>query len=231
MATASSPVFARTLSSEPARGEVPRKPTEAMNMSLQVNGREHRVALDPRTTLLDALREHLGLTGSKKGCDHGQCGACTVLIEGRRALACLTLAAAAQGRNITTIEGLADAGGALHPMQHAFIIKACEGIRARLFHAAATSSDSPLAGHDSSALSLRGGRIVAPDGTSQAIDDALSRLGSSVIEEYAEFLPPGAKGYAMKDLYAGKPTLVGGAAGAKAMYAMGRNSSKCVSTH
>jgi xanthine dehydrogenase YagT iron-sulfur-binding subunit len=71
--------------------------------------------------LLDALREHLGLTGAKKGCDHGQCGACTVLIDGKRVLGCLTLALSAQGRAVTTIEGLAAADGSLHPMQQAFI--------------------------------------------------------------------------------------------------------------
>jgi xanthine dehydrogenase YagT iron-sulfur-binding subunit len=91
-----------------------------MDITLSVNGRDRRLALDPRTTLLDALREHLDLTGSKKGCDHGQCGACTVHIDGRRVLACLTLAAAAQGRHVTTIEGLAP-DGVLHPMQAAFI--------------------------------------------------------------------------------------------------------------
>jgi xanthine dehydrogenase YagT iron-sulfur-binding subunit len=89
-------------------------------MLLRVNGRDHRQALDPRTTLLDALREHLGLTGTKKGCDHGQCGACTVLIDGTRVLSCLTLAAAVRGK-VTTIEGLAQADGTLHPMQQAFI--------------------------------------------------------------------------------------------------------------
>jgi xanthine dehydrogenase YagT iron-sulfur-binding subunit len=91
-----------------------------VNMTLTVNGRDHRLSLDSRTTLLDALREHLDLTGSKKGCDHGQCGACTVHIDGRRVLACLTLAAAVQGRQVATIEGLAH-DGALHPMQAAFI--------------------------------------------------------------------------------------------------------------
>jgi xanthine dehydrogenase YagT iron-sulfur-binding subunit len=76
--------------------------------------------LDPRVTLLDALREDLGLTGTKKGCDHGQCGACTILVDGRRVNSCLTLAIAAQGKSITTIEGLAS-GDSLHPMQTAFI--------------------------------------------------------------------------------------------------------------
>ena len=93
----------------------------AVPMTLEVNGQQRRVTLDVRTSLLDALREHLQLTGSKKGCDQGQCGACTVHIDGRRVLSCLTLAVAAQGRKITTIEGLAPAGGGLHPMQTAFI--------------------------------------------------------------------------------------------------------------
>src|SRR6185312_7353337 len=74
-----------------------------------------------RTSLLDALREHLALTGTKKGCDHGQCGACTVLMDGKRVLSCLTLAAVAQGHEVTTIEGLAQTDGTLHPMQQAFI--------------------------------------------------------------------------------------------------------------
>ncbi len=90
-------------------------------IELKVNGRSHRLAIDPRVTLLDALREHVGLTGSKKGCDHGQCGACTVHLDGERVLGCLTLAVQASGHEITTIEGLQGAGGALHPMQQAFI--------------------------------------------------------------------------------------------------------------
>lgn len=90
-------------------------------MQLTVNGREHTLSLDPRTTLLDALRDHLGLTGTKKGCDHGQCGACTVMLDGKRVLSCLTFAATTQGKDVTTIEGLAAADGALHPMQQAFI--------------------------------------------------------------------------------------------------------------
>jgi xanthine dehydrogenase YagT iron-sulfur-binding subunit len=91
-----------------------------IDIELRVNGRVVRLSVDTRLTLLDALREHLGLTGTKKGCDHGQCGACTVHIHGRRVLSCLTLAAAAQGATITSIEGLAE-GDRLHPMQQAFI--------------------------------------------------------------------------------------------------------------
>jgi xanthine dehydrogenase YagT iron-sulfur-binding subunit len=89
-------------------------------VTLRVNGQEVALRLDPRTTLLDALREHAGLTGTKKGCDHGACGACTVLADGRRVLSCLTLAVAVQGRAITTIEGLSQ-GDVLHPVQQAFI--------------------------------------------------------------------------------------------------------------
>jgi xanthine dehydrogenase YagT iron-sulfur-binding subunit len=91
-----------------------------LNVVLRVNGSEHRLSLDPRTTLLDALREHLHLTGSKKGCGLGQCGACTVLMNGKRVKSCLSLAALAEGREITTIEGLAQ-GEQLHPLQAAFI--------------------------------------------------------------------------------------------------------------
>jgi len=95
-------------------------PLPSVTMELQINGRSHSLTLDPRTTLLDALREHLALTGSKKGCDHGQCGACTVLIEGRRINSCLTLAVMHDGQSVTTIEGLAE-GDNLHPLQTAFV--------------------------------------------------------------------------------------------------------------
>ena len=97
-------------------------PTSANSVSvtLTVNGKRHVLALDLRSTLLDVLREHLDLTGTKKGCDQGQCGACTVLIDGRRVVSCLTLAVTKDGASVTTIEGLAKNGG-LHPLQQAFI--------------------------------------------------------------------------------------------------------------
>jgi xanthine dehydrogenase YagT iron-sulfur-binding subunit len=91
-----------------------------VNILLRVDGDEHRLTADTRTTLLDALRERLGNTSPKKGCDHGQCGACTVLLDGRRVLSCLVLAVANEGAEIVTAEGLAG-GGELHPMQRAFI--------------------------------------------------------------------------------------------------------------
>jgi xanthine dehydrogenase YagT iron-sulfur-binding subunit len=90
-------------------------------VQLRVNGQLRRLKLDVRVTVLDALRDHLHLTGSKKGCDQGQCGACTVHIDGERVLSCLTLAVAAQGKHVETIEGLAGPDGKLHPMQQAFI--------------------------------------------------------------------------------------------------------------
>ena len=94
---------------------------DKIRIVLTVNGVERQLEVAPWTTLLDALRDRLDLTGTKKGCDHGQCGACTVLVDDRRVLACLTLAASVEGKDVTTIEGLAKPGGTLHPMQQAFI--------------------------------------------------------------------------------------------------------------
>ena len=111
---------AGTLAGASGADAQPKRADATLPVTLEVNGRVHRLQLDPRTSLLDALRSHLGLTGSKKGCDHGQCGACTVLVSGRRVLGCLTLAAAVRGP-VTTIEGLAAPDGRLHPMQQAFI--------------------------------------------------------------------------------------------------------------
>ncbi|MFD9814167.1 2Fe-2S iron-sulfur cluster-binding protein [Streptomyces sp. NPDC059080] len=104
--------------STPSESSAP-SPTYS-DVSLRVNGETYALPVDHRTTLLDALRERLDLTGTKKGCDHGQCGACTVLVDGRRSLACLQFAVAAQGREVTTIEGVAD-GDRLHPVQQAFL--------------------------------------------------------------------------------------------------------------
>src|SRR6476619_4321201 len=94
--------------------------SQKISVTLYVNGVERNLSIRPWTTLLDALREYLDLTGTKKGCDQGQCGACTVLVDGQRVLSCLTLAATVQGRQVTTIEGLAE-GEELHPMQQSFI--------------------------------------------------------------------------------------------------------------
>jgi xanthine dehydrogenase YagT iron-sulfur-binding subunit len=112
-AIAVEPLMAKTSAEPAASGIVP--------IHFVVNGKPQTLLLDPRVTVLDALREHLHMTGSKKGCDQGQCGACTVHLDGKRVLGCLTLAAAIQGRHIRTIEGLAAADGTLHPMQQAFI--------------------------------------------------------------------------------------------------------------
>ena len=111
------PVSSRALGVKSAA--VPEHPVLAA-VTLRVNGTEHALTIDTRTSLLDLLREHLDLTGAKKGCDHGQCGACTILIDGRRANGCLALAVAHDGAEIVTVEGLAD-GEELHPLQQAFI--------------------------------------------------------------------------------------------------------------
>jgi len=104
----------------PAAAQADNPVPAPLDVVLRVNGTEHRLTLDPRTTLLDALREHLGLAGSKKGCGLGQCGACTVLMDGKRVKSCLSLAALVEGHEIKTIEGLSPSGQ-LHPLQAAFI--------------------------------------------------------------------------------------------------------------
>ena len=119
---AATPLVARALGPQPASAQSPVKnANDRIGVSMEVNGQTRKLQVDPRTTLLDALRENIQLTGTKKGCDHGQCGACTVHVDGIRILSCLTLAASIEGRKVTTIEGLVSADGALHPMQQAFV--------------------------------------------------------------------------------------------------------------
>jgi xanthine dehydrogenase YagT iron-sulfur-binding subunit len=109
------------LKARPSAQSVPPTVPASAELLLQVNDNPHRLTLDTRTTLLDALRERIGLTGTKKGCDHGQCGACTVHVDGKAVLSCLTLAVMASGKPIKTIEGLAKSPDTLHPVQQAFI--------------------------------------------------------------------------------------------------------------
>ena len=117
-ATASVPVLAGQPAASAPAADV--SPSTSLPVTISVNGKMQRLVLDTRTTLLDALREHLHLTGTKKGCDHGQCGACTVIVDGRRINSCLTLAVMHEGAKVTTIEGLGQPGN-LHPMQTAFV--------------------------------------------------------------------------------------------------------------
>lgn len=116
------PLWARALTARTGTSQSrPPEGVETAIVSCSVNGEHHHLMMDTRTTLLDLLREQLALTGTHKGCDHGQCGACTVLVNGQRVLSCLSLAAMHEGDSITTIEGLAAADGTLHPVQAAFI--------------------------------------------------------------------------------------------------------------
>jgi len=115
----------KTVKSAPVKKTTPMLKSsisETMKVTLQVNGTQHSLQIEPRVTLLDALREYIGLIGTKKGCDHGQCGACTVLVDGQRINSCLTFAVMHTGAAITTIEGLAQ-GDNLHPMQAAFVAR------------------------------------------------------------------------------------------------------------
>jgi xanthine dehydrogenase YagT iron-sulfur-binding subunit len=139
----------------------PSPPQTGLPVTLRINGTEHRLQLDPRTTLLDCLRENIGLTGTKKGCDHGQCGACTVHINGRRVNSCLSFAAMHEGDEITTIEGLGQPGN-LHPMQAAFV--ACDGYQCgyctsgQIMSAAALMKE-PCGPHDADVKELMSGNI------------------------------------------------------------------------
>ena len=154
------------------------------DVTLTINGAEHRLTVDTRTTLLDLLREHLDLTGAKKGCDHGQCGSCTILIDGRRANSCLALAVAHDGAELTTIEGLGS-DAELHPLQAAFIERDA-------FQCGYCTSGQIMAGtacinegHAGSAQEIRDWmsgnlcRCGAYDNIVAAIQDAARTVGSS----------------------------------------------------
>jgi xanthine dehydrogenase YagT iron-sulfur-binding subunit len=118
--TATATIIARGLKDNAEAQTAVAAPAQLSDVRLKVNGQDHQLAVDPRMTLLDLLREKIGLTGSKKGCDHGQCGACTVIVDGRRINSCLSLAVMQDGKEVTTIEGLGSPAN-LHPMQTAFV--------------------------------------------------------------------------------------------------------------
>jgi xanthine dehydrogenase YagT iron-sulfur-binding subunit len=120
-AASAASILAPATQSEEKPPSSPPSASAKAELTLEINGKEQHFSLDTRTTLLDALREHAGLTGTKKGCDHGQCGACTVHVDGKPVLSCLTLAVMAAGKVVGTIEGLAKRSGDLHPMQQAFV--------------------------------------------------------------------------------------------------------------
>jgi len=157
-----------------------RFPLVQIDITLSVNGERHALAVDPRTTLLDALRERLRLTGTKKGCDLGQCGACTVHIDGRRVLACLTLAAAVGDKEVRTVEGLA-AGDALHPVQQAFLD--CDGFQCGYctpgqIMSAVALLDEPCGPNDDDVRELMSGNICRC-GAYPNIVDAIQHVRST----------------------------------------------------
>nr|WP_229873745.1 2Fe-2S iron-sulfur cluster-binding protein [Streptomyces cirratus] len=165
-------------------------------MTLRVNGAPHDLDLDNRVTLLDALREHLDLTGAKKGCDHGQCGACTVLVDGRRANSCLLLTVALDGCEITTVEGLAAPDGALHPLQRSFIEHdafQCGYCTPGQLCSAVGALREAAAGHPSHvtaapALSASGPAVLTAEEISERLSGNLCRCGAypAIVRAVAE---------------------------------------------
>jgi xanthine dehydrogenase YagT iron-sulfur-binding subunit len=148
---------------------------------MKVNGSDQELVVEPRVSLLDALRERLGLLGTKKGCDHGQCGACTVLADDRRVLSCLTLAVQADGKRVTTIEGLAD-GERLHPMQQAFLdhdaLQCGYCTPGQIMAAVACVAEGHTASRDQIREYMSGNlcRCGAYDGIVAAIEDAVPKM-------------------------------------------------------
>ena len=159
------------IASSPATAET------KVDVRLSVNGASYEVSIDPRTTLLDCLREHLHLTGTKKGCDHGQCGACTIHINGRRANSCLTLAVMAEGDEITTIEGLGTPEN-LHPMQDAFVqcdAYQCGYCTSGQIMSAVALMDEPCGPENAEVKELMSGNICRC-GAYQNITEAIQRV-------------------------------------------------------
>jgi xanthine dehydrogenase YagT iron-sulfur-binding subunit len=170
-------VAAPLLRSAPTEGESIGNPSKtggdgSTQITLKVNGRTERLQVDSRVTLLDAVRDRLQLTGTKKGCDHGACGACTVHLDGRRVLSCLTLAVMAQGKEITTIEGLAQ-GDNLHPVQAAFI--ECDGFQCGIARPDRSCPPSPVSTRDTSGRTMKSGNSCP----AICVDAALIRTSST----------------------------------------------------